>query len=263
LYAGIDSDGEIEAFDTYGMAPRADSISLVIMDKKHEKMSILSLNRDIMTQIHRYDMYGADDGVYESHLGYAYSYGDGLEFSCENLREAVETLLQIPVDEYFVSNRGSMAFINDLVGGVTVTVPDDDLSADYPEMTKGSRVAITEKNINAFLRSRDTDVDFSNEGRIERQRVYINAYVEKLRGMLPDRTQEIWKELEEKSRYLLTSITKNKYLQFAGLLSTVQYGEDDFYKAPGEDRQGEYHDEFVVDQEALRSLVVNLFYEPA
>ena len=81
--------------------------------------------------------------------------------------------------------------------------------------------------------------------------------------MLPDRTQEIWKELEAGSSYLLTSITKNKYLQFASLLSKAEYGEGDFYKAPGEDRQGEYHDEFVVDQEALRTLVVDLFYEPA
>lgn len=33
-------------------------------------------------------------------------------------------------------------------------------------------------------------------------------------------------------------------------------------KVPGEVKQGEEHDEFIVDNEKLRDLVIKLFYKP-
>ena len=125
LYAGVDSVGKMEESEQYGNKARADTIALVVMDEKKEKMSILSINRDTMTDIRRYTMNGNDKGLYETHLGYAYSYGDGGEVSCENLCEAVSLLMGgIPVNRYVVTNQDSMPYINNLAGGITVTVPD-------------------------------------------------------------------------------------------------------------------------------------------
>ena len=53
-------------------------------------MTILSINRDTMTDIRRYTMNGNDKGLYTTHIGYAYSYGDGGKVSCESLCEAGE-----------------------------------------------------------------------------------------------------------------------------------------------------------------------------
>ena len=148
LYAGIDSEGEMKASNAYSNKARADSISLVILDKKHQRMRILALNRDTMTDIRRYSRSGSDMGTYVSHLGYAYSYGDGGEVSCEDLREAVSNLLGgIPVNEYAVTNRSSMTYINDLVGGITLTVPNNDLADQYPELKEGSTVTLDDTTI--------------------------------------------------------------------------------------------------------------------
>lgn len=122
LYAELDSTDPLKASETYGNKARADSVSVVILDKKKKKMSILALNRDTMTEIRRYTRTGEDMGTCVSHLGYAYSYGDGGEVSCENLKEAVEKLLGISIDEYAVTNQSSITSINDLVGGVTAYV---------------------------------------------------------------------------------------------------------------------------------------------
>ena len=73
LYAGLDSTDPLKASETYSNKARADSISVVILDKKKKKMSILALNRDTMTEIRRYTRTGEDMGTYVSHLGYAYS----------------------------------------------------------------------------------------------------------------------------------------------------------------------------------------------
>lgn len=261
LYAGLDSTDPLKASETYSNKARADSVSVVILDKKKKKMSILALNRDTMTEIRRYTRTGEDMGTYVSHLGYAYSYGDGGEVSCEDLKEAVEKLLGISIDEYAVTNQSSITSINDLVGGVTVTVPNDDLAAMYPELKKGAVVTLDDSNVKDFLQHRDTAADFSNEGRIERQQAYVTAYVDLLKNRLASEPDQLWQEIGQMNDYLQTSITKNKYLSLARLLEKVSFTEADYYRPTGKDSAGELHDEFYVDEDALKQLVIDLFYE--
>ena len=261
LYAGLDSTDPLKASETYSNKARADSVSVVILDKKKKKMSILALNRDTMTEIRRYTRTGEDMGTYVSHLGYAYSYGDGGEVSCKDLKEAVEKLLGISIDEYAVTNQSSITSINDLVGGVTVTVPNDDLAAMYPELKKGAVVTLDDSNVKDFLQHRDTAADFSNEGRIERQQAYVTAYVDLLKNRLASEPDQLWQEIGQMNDYLQTSITKNKYLSLARLLEKVSFTDADYYRPTGKDSAGELHDEFYVDEDALQQLVIDLFYE--
>lgn len=261
LYAGLDSTDPLKASETYSNKARADSVSVVILDKKKKKMSILALNRDTMTEIRRYTRTGEDMGTYVSHLGYAYSYGDGGEVSCEDLKEAVENLLGISIDEYAVTNQSSITSINDLVGGVTVTVPNDDLAVMYPELKKGAVVTLDDSNVKDFLQHRDTAADFSNEGRIERQQAYVTAYVDLLKDRLASEPDQLWQEIDQMNDYLQTSITKNKYLSLARLLEKVSFTDADYYRPTGKDSAGELHDEFYVDEDALQQLVIDLFYE--
>ena len=263
LYAGIDSEGTMEAATTYSNKARADSIALVILDKKKQKMSILALNRDTMTQIRRYTREGDDMGLYTSHLGYAYSYGDGGKVSCENLEEAVQLLIgDIPISDYVVTNRSSMTEINDLVGGVTVTVPNNDLAAKHPDLKEGSVVTLDDSNIEDFLRYRDIHTDFSNEGRIQRQQAYITAYISQFKELLQTDLESAWTQSQEMTDHLQTSITKSKYLGLAKLLESVSFTDADYYRPEGTDQLGDLHDEFYLDEDNMEKLIIDLFYEP-
>ena len=262
LYAGVDSFGKMEATAQYGDKARADSIALVVMDEKNRKMTILSINRDTMTKIRRYTMNGNDKGLYTTHIGYAYSYGDGGKVSCESLCEAVSLLLSdIPVKRYVVTNQDSMPYINNLAGGITLTVPNDDLEEKYPEMTAGAQVTLDDSNIRDFLQYRDTSESFSNEGRIERQKAYVTAYINKLKSMDEKELETAWDSLDDMSDYLQTSITRNQYLELVKILRKVDFTKENFVKIQGTDQEGELHDEFYVDEEALLDTVVQLFYE--
>lgn len=262
LYAGIDSFGEMKASGGYGDQARADSISLVVMDKKNKKMSIIAISRDTMTKIHRYTLDGKDRGAGESHLGFAYTYGDGGEVSCENLVRAVSDLFGgIPIQDYVVTNQSSMPYINNLVGGVTVTVPNDELAEQYPALTAGAAVKLDDTNIIDYLHYRNTAEDFSNEGRIERQKSFINAYIPIAKEQAKNDPDGMWGKLQEMEDYLQTSITKNKYLGLVNLLDQVAYTEEDFYRLEGQDQMGELHDEFYPDQKWLQEKIIELFYE--
>lgn len=261
LYAGLDSEGEIGP-GTYTDAPRADSISLVVLDEKNKKMSVLSFDRDTMATMHRYTVNGRDRGTYEGHLCLAYTYGDGGKVSCENLREAVSELMGgVPIQEYVVTNRSSLPYLNQLVGGVTVEVPNDDLAEEYPDFYQGAVVTIEDDMVENYLRKRDIEKNFTNEGRLERQRTYIESYIQQFMERAQGNTRDLWDQIARMDTYIQTSITRNKYLDMADALNRVEFGQDNYWIVEGERVAGELHDEFYVDRESLKEKVIELFYE--
>ena len=263
LYVGVDSLGEMQTFSRIGMAPLSDSVSLVVFDKKRQKMSIISINRDTICRIRRYSLMMDYWEYYESQLAYAYAFGDGAEISINNVVETVSNLLGVPIDDYVITNRDSIAGLNDLVGGVDVVVPNDDLVSRYPEMKTGNTVHLNADNVASFVRYRDTSVDFSNATRLERQKAFINSYVDKLQDMLPGKAEEFWDQMSGIEHFMQTSITRNKYLKYAKLVSALDYGEGDFIQLPGEYVQGKQHHEFYVDVDEMRATIMDLFYELA
>lgn len=260
LFAGIDTTEPLEAAVSYGNHARADSIFLAVMDRGSGKLSVIAVSRDTMTYVRRFGRDGTDLGTYVTHLGYAYSNGDGGEASCRNLCEAVSDLFYVPVTEYAVTNIPSLTEINDFVGGVTVTVPNDDLAGQYPEMTEGSVVTLDESNVSAFVRYRDTGEDFSNAGRLERQKAYVSAYIGRLKDKLSGDIEAAWEETLRMEDAVQTSITRNKYLTMARLFEEVSFEDADYYILEGENRTTEMYDEFYPDIDALEELVIDLFY---
>lgn len=261
LYAGVDSTGKMERYEQYGAAPRADSISVVVLDEKSNQMTVIALSRDTMTDVQAYSMKGASLGEYTVQLGYSFAYGDGADVSCENLKKAVSNLLGgIPIDEYIVTNQDSMPYINDIVGGVTVQVPNDDLADKYPELNKGNIVKLDDSNITDYLHYRDVDIAYSNEGRIERQQAYVTAYVDLFRTALKQDAEGTWEQINTMNDYLLTSITKSQYLDLAKTFQNVKFSDSDYYRPDGKDQQGAAHDEFYVDEQSLKEKIVELFY---
>lgn len=262
LYAGVDGTGKMEATAQYGNKSRADTIFLLILDNRNKKISVLSISRDTITEIRKYTRNGNDNGLYSTQLGYAYAYGDGGRASCLNLCEGVSGLLGgIPVRTYFVTNQDSMPYVNWLAGGVTVTVPNEDLEEIDPEFTSGSRVTLTDDNVKTFLQYRNTEEDFSNEGRMERQKVYIAAYIEKMRQMTADELAEAWDSMEEMEGLVQTSISREEYLDLVSLFRNLDFSDDSIQEISGENQTGELHDEFHPDPDALQEQIIELFYE--
>lgn len=259
LYAGIDSDTTMEAPGAYAGAPRADSISLVVMDELHERISIIALNRDTMTGIHKFTVDGKDRGSFTDHLALAFAYGDGGRKSCENLCLAVSDLLYgVPISGYVVSNRASLPLLGDLVGPVEVVVPNDDI--EDQGFIAGETVTIDSDNLASFVRSRDSETDFSNVGRMERQQAYINAAIDKIMSLLTKDTNTAWDFMKRAEAYVETDITRNRYLNLVKILKNTHYSADNYYTPDGEQVVGRRYDEFYPDMDSLQEKVIELFY---
>lgn len=261
LYAGVDSDNELVTYNRYSIAPRADSIELIVLDNYHKVIKVLAISRDTITDVERYTMNGNSRGKYDTQLGYAFSYGDGGKASCQNLTQAVSELLGgVPIHEYVITNDSSIAVLNKMVGGITVKVPNDDLVQDYPELKKNAVVTLDDTNVEAFVRWRDTSIPYSNKGRMERQQAFSSVFLEKFKQEIVNDPSGVWKKIESMSPYIETSITKNQYLTLVDLVNDLTFSEKDYYYIDGKDVQGERYDEVYLDKDSLEKTIVDLFY---
>lgn len=261
LYAGIDSDGTMQKSTRYTAAPRADSISLIVMDELHHQMTLIALNRNTVAKIRKYTLNGRDRGKFNDLLCYAYTYGDGGEASAENLCEAVsEMLYGIPVNEYVISNRSSLPLLGEIIGPIKVTVPNDDLAEIDASFAAGQQVLIDGANLEMFVRSRDTEVAFSNVGRMERQQSYMNAAIGQIRRLLENNAAGTWQRIQEAESCLQTNITRSRYMDLTKVLKNTSYDAKNYYIPAGEMVMGEETSRFYANEEALLAKVIDIFY---
>jgi len=149
--------------------------------------------------------------------------------------------------------------LNDLVGGVTVTVLED-LSAQDPALVKGREVTLNGRQALIYVRGRMNVGDGTNLGRMERQEQYLHGFYRQFLEM--DRKLDV----EFLTRVLMSLGTSfHSDLDFEGLnelrklLPGIQV--NGFQSVKGELVRGENYYEFYADPDALRAQCIDLFYE--
>lgn len=256
LIMGIDEYGEVRAFEP-NKAGGVDMAALLIFDEQTQSASILSLNRDTMMPIRKLDENGKPVGSFVGQLTYSHMYGTGLEDSCENTRQVISDFLYgISIDYYMAMNMDAISILNDAVGGVTVNVVDDFSSID-PAITKGE-VTLRGDQAVTFVRSRKGLGDQLNVSRMERQRVYMDAFLKALRAKTESSDSFALKAYADVSPYIVTDISSNV---FSGMLQRYSdYSLAEMVIPEGENVLGEQYMEFHVDEEKLDEVILQLFY---
>ena len=263
LVMGIDQNSEeiqqIEGIS--GESGQADSIFLLVMDESKNKVRIIGMSRDTMTPIKTFDYKGNYVGDAENHLGLAYAFGDGKETSCQYMVDAVSNLFYgIPINSYVALNMEAVEQLNDAVGGVAVTIPEDLAQMMPNQFSAGSTVTLNGKQALSFVRSRDTAIDFSNNLRMARQKTYLLNFaqtaIEKMKSDmgLPAR---LYHELSGK---MVTDIDLNDAVYLATKGLSMSFSEDDIVTLQADAQRGTVYDEMYVDDQALYELILNTFY---
>lgn len=256
LFLGIDSSDE----EIHG---QSDAIDLVIFDREKSRIRILSISRDSMVPIQVFNARNENLGWEMQHLALASSYGSSGERGCMLAAEAVSRMLgEVPVVYYGAADISSIARFQELIGEMRITLPEgfQGLPKDIP--VEGNEAVITPQNVESFVRIRDVQERFSNETRMERQKLYMEAYMNHLRGMLDSDFEGTVRKMKNLFPLMLSNIGIDEVSAFAEMLLEYQYNSsEDFYTVEGSDREGRFHDEFQVDEKALERTVLNLFYE--
>ena len=261
LVMGIDHDSEIEAEGSY-QGGQADFQRLIVIDSKNKTVRQLKIDRDTMAEVTVLGMLGNPVGTTQMQISLAHGFGDGREESCGYARDAVSRLLQgESIDFYLAMSLDGISVLNDLAGGVTVTL-EDDFSAADPAMTKGATLTLQGDQAEIFVRRRMDIGEGTNEARMVRQEEYLTQLSAQLESRVQQDQQFTAQVYDALQPYLVTDLAKGR------LVNEVWAAKDDTVE-PAIALEGEHKvaedgfTEFYPTEESIQKAVLELFWEPA
>ena len=258
LFMGIDSTEEVSEMESQQDAGQADSIYVVSLDRATEQVQVLSIPRDTITEIEVFNPSRTSLGMTDNHINLQYAYGDGKEESCELMKTAVSKLLHdLPIQGYYSMNISGISEIGKLVGDVEIVVPDDSLEEYDPYFKEGATVVINGDNVEEFLRYRDSGKSQSALVRQQRQKTYLKALVPKLQEKTRTNSSFVGDLLDDIQPYTVTNMGNDVFVK---LLNAAGNSTLETQTVPGEGVEGQYYDEYHVDDDALYKLILSMFY---
>lgn len=255
LVLGIDQE-KGETGITIGNGGRSDVISLLILNNKNKTIEVLNISRDSMVEV---DVYGnSGDFLFSKtmQITMQYNFGDSPKRSCWLAKNKVSELLyNIPINYTLSFTMDGIKPMVNFFGGVEVTIPEDYTIID-PAFEKNAKVVLNGEQAEQYIRYRDIESLGSNNERMKRHVSFVKALKSKFSNKISQDTIEKLQKLA--APYIESSLNAQTIDKLSAYKMT-----DNFMNVPGEDFQGEKHDEFYVDKTALKKMIVDLFYLPA
>ena len=260
LIAGIDAPGKVEKVTEYDGTGQCDVLAVIVRDRSTDQCKLLSIDRNTITAVKSLD----NDGTYldttDIQISLAHAMGFDQQVRAENTVDAVSHLLgDQTIDGYAMVNMGAIQVVNDMVGGVTVTIEDDFSDVD-PSMKKGETVTLMGEQAEKYVRSRKEISDGSNQNRMSRQSTYEEAFKPAFRNKCADNSKfplEVYHAMED---YMTTNISAKKFCRLAILMSDENQDE----KVSISGTYGLDEDEwqtFTPDEDSLQEAILELFYQ--
>ena len=256
LFMGIDNRS-LKDKATPGTAGQADALYLFTYNTDTGYIKVLSLNRDSMVDISRYDEHCNYYDTTKAQLCLAYAYGDGKSLSAENQVTAVERMLyNVPINGYYAIDLDAIKILNDDIGGVTLT-PE----YTFGSFTKGQTITIKGDMAEEFVRHRDTSLLDDNTRRMACQRLYINSFANQIVPAIKKDLGVAVDLYNHSSSNTTTNISTPILTYLASTLATNYNGLNMV------NIKGKYYDnpkdefaEYIVKKKSLFKTVLDLFY---
>lgn len=260
LIAGIDAPGKVEKVTEYDGTGQCDVLAVIVRDRSTDQCKLLSIDRNTITAVKSLD----NDGTYldttDIQLSLAHAMGFDQQVRAENTVDAVSHLLgDQTIDGYAMVNMGAIQVVNDMVGGVTVTIEDDFTDRD-PTLKKGETVTLMGEHAENYIRGRKDVADGSNQNRMSRQSNYEEAFKPAFRNKCAENSKfplEVYHAMED---YMTTNISAKKFCRLAILMSDENQDEKVAISGTyGLDEDG--WQTFTPDADSLQEAILELFYQ--
>lgn len=257
LFMGVDNREEVTVQEYSGMNGQSDTLLLLIMDKKNKTTDLLAISRNSMVDLQLYSIDGEYMTTTTGQIALQYAYGDGEKKSCRLTKEAVSKLLYgIPIDAYVSMNLDGIVAMVSAFGGIEYTFTEDETEID-PEFTKGTTLLMDGAKTERYVRYRDITVTGSNEQRMQRQFKFLRSIFSQIKKKADGDSKAYDTLLDSVEPYMVTDMTAEE------MKALSEYDMSDTMNVvPGKVQQGEKYDEYIVDDEELYRLILELLYTP-
>lgn len=256
LLMGVDKR-DMEEVSEYGSQGQADVIIMVAFDTKYNKITMINIPRDLMTDVPVYTPSGVYTSTKRQQICLAYAYGDGKEKSCENTVIAVERLFyNMPVKTYYAMDIEGIVPINDSIGGVDVVSPET-----IESFVQGHSYHLMGKQAERFVRARERETAEGNLKRNERQKVYASAFMSDLfKATKKDMSVPI-NLFNASSSYSVTNLNPSKITYLSKEMLTGGSPKTEMKSIEGEAEIKGDHAEFEYKEKEFYELFLSVYYE--
>ena len=260
LLIGLDKFKEYNEYESFNNDQQADFLMLCILDNDNKVCDCLHINRDTMVDMSVLGVTGEKIDTVNQQICLSHAYGNGKEMSCYNTLQSVSSLLFGVKIKHFVSlSLDAVGIYNDLLGGVEIEVLDDFTGVD-DTLIKGSTVNLNGNQALNYVKSRAGLEDSSNIARMNRQRQYMKALVEKTIYRINNDENFVVNSYPAMAEYILSDYSVKRFQKL--LKSISGYKINDIKTIDGETKIRNNHIEFYPDYDSLNELVIDLFYQP-
>lgn len=260
LCLGIDKDIPIEEKRDTGSEGLADAVILASIDTKKNKLNFLAVPRETIVPVKLMDTAGNFVRTENEQITLQYAYGQTAEKSCELMIDAVSNLLfRLPIQRYCAINFQALPELNDAIGGVDLTSIET-VHWWNGSFYEGQQLHLKGQSALDYVRQRDETIPKSSMGRLERQKQYITCYLEQAKKAVgKDLTLPI-KMFQSLTENMCTNVTVQDITYLVPEILNMDVDMDNISMVPGETITGGEHEEYHVDIESLKQLVVQMFY---
>jgi LCP family protein required for cell wall assembly len=244
---------------------RTDTIVLVHLDPTTNYVSMLSFPRDLYVTI---------PGYGKNRINAAYSIGErkiGQGYGPALLKQTVEKLTGLPVDNFVMINFDGFKTVIDTLGGIWIDVPKQIDDPNYPtddyrtikiHFDAGRQLMDSERALQ-YARTRHQDSDF---GRNQRQQQVLMAIFDRIReqGLLGQLTN-LDQYTEALSDYVRTDISRREMLSLASAARDIDVKSIQRYAVDNTMVTAQQNPAYVLilsDRKAFQRLV-NQMVDPA
>lgn len=247
LVMGIDDKGD------------SDANILVVIDTENKQIACININRDSISAVKVYSPVGDYITTSDMQIALSYAYGTSEEESCELMRETVSDMLyQLPIQGYISVSMTKISDINDVVGGVTLKC----LETLDEDIVEGSEVKLDGELALKYVTERDSHSGEigTNSARLERQSQYIYEWYRQLIKQIdnkPSRIIEIYNGMKDD---IVTNLGLDEITYLADVIADCSMNAEDIYAVPGEYERSNYYDEYIIDEDALVDMILDIFY---
>ncbi len=243
---------------------QADALFLVMMNPHDKNVSILAIDRNAMADVDVFDKEGNYQGVQIKQIALQHGYGDGKEQSCERQVKAVSRMLgDIPINAYIAISMDAVPELNDAVGGITVDVLEDIVYPEYDmDLHQGETVKLEGDKAYWYVRLRQEDEFGSNEMRLQRQKQYMTTFAAAVKNEVASDIRVAADLYQVLQKYMVSNIELSQFVYLATEYKNYDFDVSNLFSLPGETVMGNNYEEFYIDEDAARDLIVKLFYEP-
>ena len=261
LCLGIDKDVPIEEKRTGDIEGLADAVLLASVDVEDGLVQLLAIPRDTIVPVKVMDSQGRFERNENVQITMQYAYGRTAKESCELMTDTVSNLLfRLPIQRYCSINFEAVPTLNDAIGGVDVDVLED-IYGEHCTLYAGTTEHLEGYEALDYIRWRDEWVAESSMGRLERQKQYMFNYFNQAKDAVKKDLTLPVKVFQELDANMCTNITVEDITYLVPELLDITLDTENIAMVPGEVVQGEEFEEYHVDDDALKDLVISRYYE--